>query len=98
MSVPGDGGFVEVDEDLLGLEVFLHTPGAKLAAETGLFVAAPGRFDVSRLHVIDPENAGPERLHNAKRFVNVASPDGGSEAVRRVVGAANGFGFAVEGN
>src|SRR5262249_41286905 len=67
-----------------------------LAAETGLFVASPGRFDVSGLHVIDPDDARAERFHDAEGFVDVAGPDGGGETVRRVVGDANGFGFTVE--
>src|SRR5215467_6463026 len=96
--VPGDGGFVEIDEDLFGFEILFETPGAEFAAKAGLLVAAPGRFDVSRLHVIDSDDARAERLHDAVGFVNIARPDGGSEAVRRVVGNANGFGFAVEGN
>src|SRR5256885_7490141 len=29
-----------------GFEIFFEAPGAQLAAEAGLFVAAPGRFDV----------------------------------------------------
>ena len=98
MSVPGDGGFVEIDEDLFGFEIFFEAPWAELAAKTGLFVATPRRFDVSWLHVIDPDDAGAKRFYDAKGFVNIARPDGGGEAVGRVVGDANGFGFAVEGN
>src|SRR5215472_12634437 len=98
MSVPGDGGFVEIDENLLGFEILFEAPRAKFAAKAGLFVAAPGRFDVRRLHVIDPNDAGAERFYDAESFVDVAGPDGSGEAVGRVIGDANGFRFAVERN
>ncbi len=39
-----------------------------------------------------------KRFHDAKGFIDVACPDGRREAVRRVVGDANGVGFAFEGN
>src|SRR5215472_2939600 len=94
--VPGDGGFVEIDEDLFGFEILFETPGAEFAAKAGLLVTAPGRFDVSWLHVIDPDDARAERFHDAEGFVDIAGPDGGGETVRRVVGDANGFGFTVE--
>src|SRR5215467_8743275 len=98
MSVPADGRLVEIDEHLLGLEIFFEAPGAELAAKAGLFVTTPGRFDISRLHVIDPDDPGAKRLHDAEGFVNIAGPDRGSEAVGRVIGDANGFRFSVEGD
>src|SRR5271165_3606122 len=54
MLIPADGGFVEIDEHLLGFEILLETPGAKFTSEARLFVATPGRFDVRRLDVIYP--------------------------------------------
>src|SRR5277367_692667 len=98
MLVPADRRFVEIDENLFRFEIFLEAPGTKLAAEPRLFVAAPGRFDVRRLHVIHPNDPGAERLHHAERFVNVAGPDRCGEAVRRVVSDANGVSFAVKWN
>src|SRR5277367_5748565 len=41
-SVPADWGFVQIDVDLLGFQIFFNAPGAEFAAEAGLFVAAPG--------------------------------------------------------
>jgi len=35
-------GFVEIDEDLLGFQIFFEAPGTKLAPEAGLLVAAQG--------------------------------------------------------
>src|SRR5271157_4449070 len=78
ISVPPDRRFVEVDMDELGLEVLLHAPGAELAAEAGLLEAAPGRFNVGRLHVVDPDDAGADLLHGAEGFEDVARPHGGS--------------------
>src|SRR5271167_2924093 len=96
MLIPADGRFVEINEELFRFEILIETPRAKFAAEARLLVAAPRCFDVSRLHMIDPNDAGAERLHDAEGFVDVARPDGGGEAVRRVIGDADGVGFAVE--
>src|SRR6266850_6884211 len=98
MSVPSDWSFVEVDENLLGFEIFFQTPGTEFASEAGLLVAAPRRFDIGGLHVIHPNDSGAEGLHHAKSFVDVASPDGGGKTVGRVVGDANRVGFAIERN
>src|SRR5215469_7460684 len=95
-SVPTDGRFVEIDEHLLGFEIFLEAPGAKLAAEAGLLITAPGRFDVGRLHVIDPDDARAHGLYDAEGLVDVASPDGSGQAVRRVVGDPDGLGFVFK--
>src|SRR5690349_10504433 len=97
-SVPADGRLVEIDENLFCLEIFLESPGPELAAEAGLFVAAPGRLDIGRLHVIDPHDAGAQRLHDSKRLINIARPDRRSKAVRRIVCDSNRIGFGVERN
>src|SRR5258707_57274 len=96
--VPADWCFIEIDKHLLGFEIFLEAPGTQLAAKAGLLVASPGRFDVGRLHVIDPDDASAKRFHDAESFIDVACPDGRRKAVRRVVGDANGVGFAFERN
>src|SRR5579864_2512929 len=96
--VPADGRFVEIDEHLFRFKVFFQPPGAEFAAEARLLVAAPGRFDVSRLHVIDPDDAGTERLHDAEGLVDVTRPNSSSKPVWRVVGDTDGFGFPIEGN
>src|SRR6266404_4592755 len=96
--VPADRGLVEIDEHLFGFEVFLEAPGTKFASKARLLVAAPGGFDVGWLHVIDPDDAGTQGLDDTKGFVNVAGPDGGGEAVGRVIGDANGVRFAFERN
>src|SRR2546426_6588823 len=96
--VPADRGLVEIDEHLLGFEIFFEAPGTQLATEARLLVAAPGSFDVRWLHVIDPDDAGAQGLYDAESFVNVAGPDRRRKSVRRVVGDANGIWFAFEGN
>src|SRR5580658_5141380 len=98
MLIPADGRLVEIDEDLLRFEIFFEAPRAKFAAEARLFVATPRRFNVGRLHVIDPDDAGAERFHDAESFIDVARPDSGGEAIGRVVGDADGVSFTVEGN
>src|SRR5262249_52948057 len=71
-------------------------PFAELAADAALFVAAPGRFDVGRLHVVDPHDAGTQALDGTHRAKYVARPDGGRQAVVRVVRDAQGVGLFVE--
>src|ERR1700730_3325627 len=80
--VPADGGFVQVDVNLLGLQVFFNTPRAEFATETRLLVASPWRFNVGWLHVVDPDDSGAQGLHGAHRPENISRPDGGGEAVR----------------
>src|SRR5580698_3707086 len=98
MLIPADGGLVEIDEDLLRFEIFLEPPRAEFTSEAGLLITSPRRFNVRWLHVIDPDDSCAQRLHNSEGFVNVARPDGGGEAVGRVVGDADGVGFTIEGN
>src|SRR5271165_185104 len=98
LLVPANGVLIEIDEHLLGLEILLEAPWAQLSAEAGLLIAAPWRFDVSRLHMIHPDNSGAQRFHNAERLVNVACPHGAGEAIRGIVGDADGIGFVFEGN
>src|ERR1700752_2294413 len=52
--VLADGSFFQIDMHLFGLKIFFDAPGAQFAPEAGLFVSAPGRFHVRRLHVIHP--------------------------------------------
>src|ERR1035438_7556166 len=85
-SVPADRLLVQIDVDLLGFEVFFDTPGAEFAAETGLFIAAPRGLHVRWLHVIYPDNSGAQGFDGAQGFENIAGPNGGGEAVRRIVG------------
>src|ERR1700716_1376607 len=80
-SVPADWGFVQVDVDLLGLQILFDAPRTQFAAEAGLFVSAPGGFDVRWLHVIHPDDSGAQGFHGAYSFENVAGPDGGCESV-----------------
>src|SRR5260370_25143884 len=94
--MPADGRLIEINENLFCLEILFEAPGAQFAAKAGLVVTGPGGFDVSRLHVIDPDDSSAERLHDAERLVNIAGPNCGSEAISRVVGNANGVQFAFK--
>src|SRR5260370_5852716 len=73
-SVPADRCFVQVDVDLLGFEIFFDAPGTEFTAEAGLFVSAPGGFDVRGLHVIHPDDACTQGLYGTHRLENVAGP------------------------
>src|SRR3974390_1557888 len=98
ISVPPDRRFVQVDVNELGFKVFFESPGTEFAAKAGLLEAAPRRFNVGGLHVVDPHDAGADLLHSAEGFEDVARPDGGGEAIGRVVSDADGVGFVVERN
>jgi len=83
---------------LFGFQIFFQAPGAKLAPKTGLFIAAPWRFDIGGLHVIYPHDAGAQRLYYAERFVDVARPDSRSQAVGSIVGDSDCIRFSIERN
>src|SRR3979490_440294 len=85
LLIPTDGLFREIDVDLLDVEIFLDAPFAELAADAALFVAAPRRLDIGRLHVVHPDDAGAQLLHGPHRAEDVARPDRSGEAVVGVV-------------
>src|SRR5258708_5698613 len=96
--VPADWLFAEIDVDLLHVEIFVDAPLSELTPDAALLVAAPRRLDVGRLHVVDPHDAGAELFDGAHRAKDVARPDGGGQAVVRVVGDPECVLFAVERN
>src|SRR5271163_2150566 len=96
--IPTDRSLVEIDEHLFRLEILFKSPGSQLAAKAGLLVTAPRRFHVSRLHMIDPDDAGAQRLHDAEGLIDVAGPDCCGESIGRIVGDADGVRFAIKGN
>src|ERR1700675_5155175 len=96
--VPADRRFVQIHKHLLGFQILFEPPRSELASEAGLLVAAPRSFNVSRLHVIDPDNSGAQGLDHAESLVNVAGPDRAREPVWRVIGDSNRVGFAFERN
>src|SRR5580704_10679330 len=81
-SVPADRCFVQVDVNLFGFEIFFNAPRAELASESGLFVASPGSLDISRLHMVNPDDSGTQGLHRTESLEDVTGPDGGGQAVR----------------
>src|SRR5712671_2772248 len=95
-SVPTNWRFVQINVDLLGLEIFFDSRGAEFAAKTRLLVAAPRGFDVSRLHMVDPDDAGAQRFYRTHGLKNIASPDSGSESVRRIVSDLERVSLVVE--
>src|SRR5215470_9608787 len=73
-SVPADRRLVQIDVHLLGLEILLNSPGPQLPPETGLLESSPGRFHISRLHVVDPNNPRPQGFHRTHGLEDIASP------------------------
>src|SRR6516225_8597663 len=97
-SVPADWSFIEINEDLLSLEIFLKTPWPEFTAEAGLFVATPRRFDVGGLHVIHPDDACAHGFYNAESFEDIARPDCTGQPIGRVVGDLDGVGLVFKGD
>src|SRR5579863_5677394 len=98
ISVPSNWSFVEIHENLLGLEIFLESPRAELAPKARLLVATPRSFHIRRLHVVHPHDSGPQRFDDAKCLIDVTRPYGGGEPVWRVVRDADRVAFAIERN
>jgi len=73
-----------------------HGPSSR--PKPGLFVAAPWRFHIRWLHVINPDNSSAKRFHHAKRFINIPRPDRTREAIRRIVRDPDGVRLAFERN
>ena len=63
-----------------------------------LFIAAPRRFDVARLHRVHPDNAGAQTLDHAQAAEDVARPDRGRQTVWCVVGNFESVVFVLERN
>ena len=82
--------------DLFRLEKFVDAVEGQLAALAAGFVATPRGFDVAGLHGVDPNDASAEIFHNAEALEDVTRPDGGGEAVGRVVGDLQRVGFVLE--
>src|SRR6185503_19156464 len=59
-SIPADGLLRQIDVHLLHVEILLDAPLAQLAADAALLVAAPGRLDIGRQHVVHPDDAGAQ--------------------------------------
>src|SRR5215469_10032437 len=87
---------VEVDVDLLDLGVRIVTVRSELAADTALLVSAPRRFVVRRMVRVDPRNAGTQLANHAMRLADVLRKNRTGQAVNRVVGEPDRFGFVVE--
>ena len=84
-SIPPDRLFVQVNVHLFGFEIFFDSPRPKLASKARLLVAAPRSFNVSGLHVIDPNDSRPQRFHYAKCFEDIARPNRCCESVGGIV-------------
>src|SRR6185503_20847161 len=95
-SVPVDWLFRHIDVDLFDVEIFLDAPLAELAAASALLVAAPRRFDVGRLHMIHPDDAGAQLLDGAHGPEDIPRPDRGGQAIEGVVRDAQRIRLVVE--
>src|SRR6266478_9569351 len=96
--VPADRSLIQIDIHLLGLKIFFDAPRPKFAPKARLLISAPRSFYISRLHVIYPHDARPQRFHGAHGFENVTRPDGSSQPVGRVVRNLQRVLFILERN
>src|SRR5262249_15567335 len=92
------GWFRQIDIHLLDVQILVDAPLAELPPDAALFVAAPRRLDVGRLHVVHPDDAGAQLLHGAHGAEDVARPHGSRETVVRVVRDPQRIALRVERN
>src|SRR5262249_51785829 len=71
-------------------------PRPQLASKARLLIAAPRRFYVSGLHVIDPDDSRTQRFHRTESFEDIPRPDGGREPIGRIVGDLHCVFFVLE--
>src|ERR1700733_5570914 len=85
VAVPVERLVMGRDHHALGVEVVVEAFGPELAADAGIIDAAPGRSRIEPVMVVDPDDAGLDGGRHPMRAPDVAGPDRGGEAERRVV-------------
>src|SRR5882672_5970678 len=85
------------DVDALELRVVLDCGTAVLAPETRGLVAAEGQFNGRHVVVVDPAGASLELRDDAVRTRQVGGENSGRQSELGLVGAADDFGFLIEG-
>src|SRR6185369_8996390 len=86
----------EVEPGRLELGVAVEGVEALVPTEARLLVATEGDGDVGRVEGVDPDDPGPDPARQPMRPVDVARPQAGGEAVRRVVGDGDRLVFVLE--
>src|SRR2546426_11472609 len=71
--------------DLIGLHTLFDSVQARLPSVAALLVAAPGRFDITGLHRVDPNDACLQILDDPQTPEHIAGPDRRCQPVRSVV-------------
>src|SRR5215831_21003228 len=97
-SVPADRRLVQIDVYLLGLEILLNSPGPQLPSEAGLLESSPGRFHISRLHVVDPNNPRAQGFHRTHGLEDIASPDRRCQPIGGIIRNLHRILLVFEGN
>src|SRR5689334_14939646 len=86
----------EIHPDRLDLRVQLESSLAHLTPEAALLVATKRRRRVEHVVAVDPDRTRLEAVGEAMRLVDVARPDGGGEAVGRVVAGGEDLARVLE--
>ena len=76
------------------LQIFQQAFPAALAAVAAFAIAAESAGGVEQVGAIDPDHAGFDLRRNVQRNVDALAPHAGGEAVHRVVGQFDRFGWA----
>src|SRR5262249_44649252 len=88
----------QVDPDALRLGVEVEPGHAGLPSEAGSLGAAVRGSGVVEVVGVDPDRAGLEHAGRAVRFLHVARPDRGAQAIEGIVGLLERLVEIVEGD
>src|SRR5262245_51227122 len=97
-SVPAHRGFVQVDVHLLHLEIVVDPVQPELAAAAAHLHPTPRSLDVGGLHVIYPDDTGPQLPDHAEGAEDVARPHRASQTERGGIGNLDRLPLALERN
>src|SRR4029077_19543726 len=86
----------EIEPGRLELRVTVERVEALVAPEAGLLVATERHRDVGGVEGVDVDDAGTDPTRQAMGSIDVARPQPGGQAVRRVVGDGQALVLVVE--
>src|SRR3954447_3379880 len=96
VPVPVERAAVGIDHHRLHVEVLVEGLDAKLAADSGVLHAAPGKGGIEAMMVVHPDDSAAEFRRDPMGAGDIAGADRRREPERRVVGDADALLLVVE--